>query len=503
MPNISLKKLAYKCSPAKVHPFIKRIEASDIGSRLAIGAFWSMFGAVISRGMMLAASILVARILGKEVYGEYGIVRSTVNRFLGFAGVGLGLTATKHVAEYRTSNPARAGRIIAISGLFAMVTGLLVTIGIMIFADVLAVKTLNAPHLAGVLRIGAVIMFLNALNGAQTGALAGFEAFKTIAHVNLGVGLASFPLLVGGAYFGGLTGAVWALGINMGINWLLNHIALRKEAKRFKVPFTFKGCTKEWPILWKFSLPAMMSGVMVSPVLWACNAILVNQPDGYGQMGIYTAGLTFQTMIIFAGTTIGAPLLSMLSNVGSQVSDRLGRINILISWAIGIVVVVPLLCFPEIAELLFGKDYSGRQFRLTFSLILMFTCIIMYKQGLSRVLTANNLMWWGFFSNAVWAFVLIGSVLCLVKWGAIGLALSYLIAYIVNTVVIMPVYYKKKLVPSGTLISRHTAAIWTVVFGMLSLSYWNVAVGYRVICFCMALMILFYALRNIMRPDNN
>ena len=70
----------------------------------------------------------------------------------------------------------------------------------------LAIHVVNSPHLSGVLRIGAFMLLINALNGAQNGALVGFEAFEAISLVNLAVGLASFPLLVGGAYFGGLEG---------------------------------------------------------------------------------------------------------------------------------------------------------------------------------------------------------------------------------------------------------------------------------------------------------
>ena len=72
-----------------------------MGYRLARGVFWSMAGAVISRGLMLAAWVLVARMLGKTGYGELGMIQSTVGMFGVFAGFGLGLSATKHVAEFR------------------------------------------------------------------------------------------------------------------------------------------------------------------------------------------------------------------------------------------------------------------------------------------------------------------------------------------------------------------------------------------------------------------
>jgi len=42
---------------------IRRIQTSPLGYRVTRGVFWSMAGAVISRGLMLAATVLVARML--------------------------------------------------------------------------------------------------------------------------------------------------------------------------------------------------------------------------------------------------------------------------------------------------------------------------------------------------------------------------------------------------------------------------------------------------------
>src|SRR4030042_6487164 len=313
MLNIGVKKAIYTCCPDFLHPALNRVEASEIGYRLAKGVFWSMAGAVISRGLMFAASVLVARMLGKTGFGELGIIQSTVGMFGVFAGFGLGLTATQHVAEFRSSDPARAGRIISLSWLVAMLTGGLMALGLFIFAPLLAVHTINAPHLTGVLRIGALILFITALHGAQTGALSGFEAFKTIAHVNLFVGLISFPILVLGAYFGGLTGAVWALAINLGFNWLLHHLALRKEARRYHVLFAFGDCRRELPVLWRFSLPAVLAGSMVGRIDWICSALLVNQPDGYGEMGIYNAANQWYVMLMFLPGLLGQVVLPVLS----------------------------------------------------------------------------------------------------------------------------------------------------------------------------------------------
>jgi len=496
---MSVKSLVSVCCPSFLRPVLNRIKNSPIGYRLAKGVFWSMAGAVISRGLMLVATVLVARMLGKTGYGELGMIQSTVGMFGVFAGFGLGLTATKHVAEFRQSDPDRAGRIIGLSGLFAMVSGGLMALGLFIFAPWLAEHTINAPHLAGVLRIGALILFINALNGAQTGALSGFEAFKTIALVNLFVGLISFPILVCGAYFGGLIGAVWALSINLGINWLLNHVALRKEANRYKVPFTFRNCSRELSVLWAFSLPAALSGALVGPVNWACRALLVNQPDGYGEMGTLTVALVFQGLLLFVSGMLTAPLLSMISNAGPKISDKLGTVNILSSWILGVIVAIPLLCFPEIAQTIFGRDYDSHSFQVTFSIVIFYTSIMMFKQGLARTLAANNLLWWGFFSNAFWAIVLFVSAIFLVRWGAPGLAASFAIAYIVNTIILVPLYYSRKLVPKGTLFSIESALIWSILIVLVFLNISNVPLLFRTIAFVPCLVLAGIAFTRLMR----
>lgn len=436
-----------------MRPWIERLQRSPIAYRLARGTFWSLAGAVISRGLMLAASVVVARILGKGGFGELGIIRSTVGMFGVLAGFGLGLTSTKHIAEFRDEEPERAGRIIGLSNLVAMLTGGGMAVALVISAPWLAAHSLNAPHLANILRVGSLILFINALNGAQTGALAGFEAFKEIAHVNLYAGLISFPLMVGGACLGGVTGAVWALAANLGINWLLNHVALRREARRHGVAISWERSHGERHILWKFSLPAALSGILVGPVKWICNALLVNQDDGYAALGVLTATLAFQQLLVFASGMLNAPLLSMISNAGKKISRRLATVNILSSGILGVAVSLPILWFPETAEVLFGKEFSGRSFRYALAFGMLSTCIMLYKQGVTRLLVARSYMWWGFLSNLIWALGVLGSAVYCVRFGAWGIALAFYVGYVVNIVVYVPMAIRFRLVTREQLVS--------------------------------------------------
>jgi O-antigen/teichoic acid export membrane protein len=432
--SISIRNSLYRICPSSLRPYWDRVEGSAIGSRLARGVFWSMTGIVISRGLMLCATILVARILGKTVYGELGMIQSTIGMFGVFAGFGMGLTATKHVAEFRESDPERAGRIIGLSGLFAILTGGVMALGLLIFAPWLAEQTINAPHLAGVLRISALILFISALNGAQTGALSGFEAFKTIARVNLFVGLISFPLLVSGAYFGGLNGAVWALAINLCFNWLLNHLALRKEARRKNVPFSLRGCQREWSVLWQFSLPAVLASSMVGPVNWACNAMLVNRPNGYEEMGVYSAANQWYAVLMFLPGMLGSVVLPVLSDQLGKDNTKQSLKTLILAIKMNLFVVIPLVLGVSVISpyimTLYGEKFADGW--PTLIIVLMTAGLLAAQTPVGQIIAASGRMWIGFAMNMGWALTFVVSTLLFVDHGSIGLASARMLSYIIH-----------------------------------------------------------------------
>ncbi|MCL5281662.1 MAG: oligosaccharide flippase family protein, partial [Planctomycetes bacterium] len=175
--------------PSFLRVHVQRIRRSPLGYRLARGTVWSTAGAVTARGLSLLSSIVIAHLLSQVGFGELGILYSTVALFQVFAGFGLGVTATKYVAEHRHSDPAKAGRIIAMAWLVTVATGASCAVLLAVLAPWLAAHTLAAPHLSRPLRITAIALFLTAVNSAQAGALSGFEAFKSIARLNVITGV--------------------------------------------------------------------------------------------------------------------------------------------------------------------------------------------------------------------------------------------------------------------------------------------------------------------------
>jgi Polysaccharide biosynthesis protein len=85
------------------------VPSDSVAMHFAIGAFWALVGAVVLRGLTLASSVLAGRLLGTTGFGEVGMIQSTQGLFGIVAGTGLGLAATKFIAESLRPIPQEQG----------------------------------------------------------------------------------------------------------------------------------------------------------------------------------------------------------------------------------------------------------------------------------------------------------------------------------------------------------------------------------------------------------
>ncbi|MGC2331277.1 MAG: oligosaccharide flippase family protein [Candidatus Acidiferrales bacterium] len=412
------------------------VPAGSLRARFTLGVIWSLAGAIGSRGFLLAASVVCARFLGKEGFGALGMIQSTAGMFGVFAGLGLGLTATKYVAEFRRQDPTRAGRILALSGSTAFVSGGAITVLLILLAPYLAKHVLASPQLAGPLAVGSGLVFFGAVNGAQTGALAGFEAFKTIARVNVFAGVASFPLIALGVWRGGLSGAIWGSVAALAINWALNNRALRQECESAKVSYQFVSCHRELNILHRFSLPAFLASIVVGPAIWVCNALLVREPQGYAELGIYTAADKWRLLILFVPTSVFAMVLPVLSNLYGEGDGagfrRVFRANLQLNATLALLAALLIAALAAPIMAIYGNAFGGGRPVL---IVLAFSALPEALNAiLGQPLIAANLMWWRFGFDLLLVGVLVTLAWVLIpKWGALGLAVSYALAYSVTS----------------------------------------------------------------------
>lgn len=400
------------------------------------GVSWISSGAIISRGCALVASIVVARELGLRSFGQFGVIQSTVAMFQTFAGFGIGEMATKYIAELRLRDPDRASRVAGLSAITAMVVGVAVLVLVLATAPIIARGMLDAPELGRIIRISTPILLFGALIGAQAGALSGLEAFRTSALVSVATGCVSLPLLIAGARFGGVRGAVWGLVGTSIATWIVSHLVLRREFRRAGLTITFAGCWREYPALVRFSIPALLGGLMVTPVYWFCVTLLVREPNGYAEMGLFNAANQWFQALLFLPNVIAQvvfPLLShRLGNGARTQALRMLRISMGVNASFAGLVALILIVLSPIIMGSYGEGFrSGWP---TLVIVVLTSALVAAQAPVGQFIAASGKMWIGFAMNAGWAITFIGLAIGLVRYGAEGLAGARLLAYVLHCV---------------------------------------------------------------------
>jgi len=451
--GLHIKNTLRKWTPRTLEGFWTRLESSAVSERLVRGTFWMMVGTLVSRAAALAAAILAARIVGKLAYGELGIIQSTVGMLGTLAGFGMSTTAAKFVAELREKDPARAGRIVALCSLTSWGISLILAALLVCLAPWLCRHTLAAPQLTGYVRTSAPLLVLGGVNGAQLGVLLGFEAFRSMARVSFVSGFLNFPLIVGGALFFGLGGVICGMILAQAFGCLLNLRALRLEAKRYTVPISFSSCLAELPVVWEFSIPAVLTEIMISAVGWATATLLVRRPNGYTEMGTFNAANQWFNAALWLPTMVSGAVLPVLAErMGAE--DNSNSVRLLwMSVKMNGLIVLPIVVIGCLASpyimLSYGPAFRGEWPALI--AVLLTGGLLSLGLPLGQFISASGRMWLGFWSYLGWGAIFLGSTALTLKWGAAGLTSARLLAYLAHTIFLFAYV-------GVVMVSRHRAA---------------------------------------------
>jgi O-antigen/teichoic acid export membrane protein len=440
--------------------------------RIKKGVSWSLFGNVSWRFLSAASMIFVAHILGKEKFGELGMIRTTVDMFAVFASFRLGTTATKYVAEFRIKDPAKAAIILKLITIVSFITCLFVSLICSVASPYLANTVLNRPEMTSLIALASLFLFCNIFGTILEFSLAGFEAFKSIAVVNVLRGLASPVLIVPSAFYWGVKGVITALIFNSFIVLVAYLRFLRYERTKYKMPqkIPFSKLKSQLTVLWNFALPGVLSGILFAVILWAGRVVLANLENGWEQLGVFSAANQWRVSIIFIPGIIGRVLLPILSETHGNNKDRkFGRLvshNIRVVWLIAFPFTVAAVVFSGPMASVFGSEFKETEKVIPILMLSVFFYVI--SVTVRHALDGAGRRWTNLAMTFCWAaFFLISTFFAVPKLGAIGLALVHLTAF--GILAIIQLFYADlKLSPCSI---RKNISLYIFSTLLLGLSY--------------------------------
>jgi len=164
--------------------------------------------------------------------------------------------------------------------------------------------------------------------------------------------------------------------------------------------------------------------------------MLVNQPGGYAEMGVFSAANQWRAALLFLPGLIGQVAVPMLASLQNAAGRRPARKVLVGSMLTNALCTVPVLfvllpCSRWIMSF-YGAAFSARGHVLQVSLLS--AALLAIQTPVGNLITAFGRVWVGFAMNAGWAGCLPATAHFLLSlgWGAQALACAYLAAYLAH-----------------------------------------------------------------------
>jgi len=342
-------------------------KAAEMAKVSAKGSFNVLWGLVISTIISSIGTIFIARLLGSNLYGLYGIVLIAPNLIGVFRDWGINSAMVRCTAQFRSEDRASEVRSILISGIiFEIAIGMALSAVCFALSGYLAASVFHRPEITSLIQIISITILATGLINAATAAFTGIEkmelnsimlicqsTIKTIIIVTLVIS----GLGTSGAVIGYTVGMVFAGLIGMGFVWT----QYKNLPKLNSVKLEIKAYIK---LMLTFSIPLSLSSIIANSLsqyyIFLLPIFYVTNNSAIGNYGIAN---TFVVLISFFATPITTMLFPAFSKLNPQ-KDKEIMLNVFqssIKYASLLVcpVAALVMCLsgPAVSTL-FGKTYS-------------------------------------------------------------------------------------------------------------------------------------------------
>ncbi len=275
-----------------------------------------MVGQVVGTVVSALTVILVARLLGSELYGKVAIAMIPVDLALLLQDLGVKTALMRFSGRYRREGRTAELRILISTGLvFSASVALILSAALFVFAEPVANVWLRRPDLEPLIRVASIQILGQGLLTSIQAVLVGFElmslhAASQILWSILRVSIV-FPLIMYGFGTYGPVIASTASFLIVGITFIL----LFFRRVKFDPKIKSEGFSQSLKHILMFGLP-LYGGSIVSGGLSQIYSTLMATNVSTELIGNYSAALNFTVLISFFTMPINLTLFPLFSKMG-------------------------------------------------------------------------------------------------------------------------------------------------------------------------------------------
>jgi O-antigen/teichoic acid export membrane protein len=413
-------------------------ELGKVAEDSARGGFLLISGTALATLILAIASILIGRVLGPELYGQYTLVFVVPQLLFLFTDLGINQGIVKFTASLRAKGDTdRLTRIIQSGLLIKAFTGLAIFMVSYFLADWFALFFLQRPDLAFYVRIASIGIVFQVIFSTATSAFVGLDKteynalttnIQAIAKAIISIALVLLGFSVTGAIIGSVASYIAAAiaGVLM-----LFIVALKKHEKK-----TSYRIGDDFRTLIDYGTPLYISLLLTGFVPIFQNVMLAIFASDL-DIGNYKAATNFATVMTVVSIPITTALLPAFSKFNSGAIQKI-KLFFRLSNKYTAMLIVPLTVLiimysTEIVQTIYGSTYGSAPLFLAIYCLLYFLVgfgyltLTSFFNGLGETKTSLGISLITFLSLAALSPLLTGT------YGVPGLIIAFLIGNVTGT----------------------------------------------------------------------
>jgi O-antigen/teichoic acid export membrane protein len=324
------------------------------------GALFLFSGQVLATIIAAVGSILIARLLGPDLYGVYSLSLVVPSFLLLFTDFGISPALTMFSAKLMKEGSNRLASMIRHACTFKALTSTIILFIGLIFSDFLSATIIRRPELAPLVRITVFVVLFNGLLSAFNSTLIGFNDMKNSALLNTMISITRSilsPLLIIMGF--GVLGAVLGYVSSYLLASITGALLLYFSHYR-KLPRTDGNFRKDLGAMLGYGSFLYFSGTL-GGALGVYQGMILAWFATNSMIGNFNVAVIITTAIVLLAdpiTTALFPAFSSLNPSGEEIK-RMFR------WATkySAMLVIPASVFisvesKDIIHLIYGKEYG-------------------------------------------------------------------------------------------------------------------------------------------------
>jgi O-antigen/teichoic acid export membrane protein len=350
-------------------------ELTQVAQDSARGGFFLISGTAVATVVLAVASILIARFLGPELYGQYALALVVPQLLFLFTDLGINQGITKFTSMLKSRGEThRIAGIIKHGLIMRAIIGLAIFAVNYAFAGVIAASLLQRPELAFYIQIASISILFQVVLTTTTSAFVGLDkteyqaivtSVQATAKTIISITLILAGLGITGAIIGHTVSFIIAAVASIPLLWLIVH----KKATANKSD----NLETNLKTLFRYGTPLYISVLLAGFLPLFMNVTLAFFTTDT-EIGNYKAAINFATLLTVLAipiTTVLLPAFSKLDNTTNQKIRDFFKIALKYTTIIVIPVAILIIVFSnEIVRIIYGGTYeSAPLFLSTYCLI--------------------------------------------------------------------------------------------------------------------------------------